>query len=712
MRIAGLYNLSKRTPMKKGKLYFKLSDKKKYILSADDKTEIPLRKGFMNDPLQPGEKADVDYEEEIVNGVTSITRLIYKGKSYPNYEKQRMPQNQNNMANNNQSDPAKAPYNFVPLNETVIEAQPIPNFDKYYDIDENIPGEINKRYTGTIELAIETITPIFIRGENENFFMVNVKGKPVIPGSSLRGMVRTLVEIISFSKFSQYNNRAMYYRSTRNDYKVFAGYLFKVGDDYKINPAIAELINNDNQIKYQLQSDHQYQIIDGSVYFSVGEFANEWKVWKFTQDTDEPALPLPDKIINSYISDEQRDEDVVDLIKSLAEQIIVNHKSKEINGNNASFSQGIPIFYTLNDSGHVYSIGHCKYHRVPYQYDISEHVLPKGEHNKKEYDFPEAIFGFLKKKNNEKDERKEFSSRVFFEDATTLEQNWQFNSSPSLPKILATPKPTSHQLYLNQKEKRELKKWDDNKTPIRGNKLYWHKSKNGDWQEMQISFSKEVFAVLLEENKITPNEFGESLTMNQKAEINLDKLPDSLKPIILTAIRQYEKQHTIIKPVKDKVTFTSRIRYENLTAEELGCLLFILDLPKECCHKIGMCKPLGLGSVAIKPTLLLSDRQKRYEKLFEVQDWYLPLINNKTIDNFKNDFETYMLKKIHVKNETSASTLWEIPRLKQLKTLLSFEPPDSIKKEWLDRTGYQDLAEFVERRVLPYPDEVIKPETY
>lgn len=69
-------------------------------------------------------------------------------------------------------------------------------------------------------------------------------------------------------------------------------------------------------------------------------------------------------------------------------------------------------------------------------------------------------------------------------------------------------------------------------------------------------------------------------------------------------------QYTIIKPIKRNIKFKSRIRFENLTKEELGALLFVLDLPENHYHKIGMGKPLGLGSIEIKPSLFIVDRKR------------------------------------------------------------------------------------------------------
>jgi CRISPR-associated protein (TIGR03986 family) len=76
-----------------------------------------------------------------------------------------------------------------------------------------------------------------------------------------------------------------------------------------------------------------------------------------------------------------------------------------------------------------------------------------------------------------------------------------------------------------------------------------------------------------------------------------------------------------IVPLRDGLTFRSRITFTNLTDGELGALLraLLLDNPvdggdpadPEHAHKIGMGKALGMGSVHLRPELYLVDRRAR-----------------------------------------------------------------------------------------------------
>ncbi|MFE3461556.1 TIGR03986 family CRISPR-associated RAMP protein [Nocardiopsis aegyptia] len=81
-----------------------------------------------------------------------------------------------------------------------------------------------------------------------------------------------------------------------------------------------------------------------------------------------------------------------------------------------------------------------------------------------------------------------------------------------------------------------------------------------------------------------------------------------------------DTQRDII-PLRDGLTFHSRITFTNLTDAELGVLLraLLLDNPvdggdpadPEYAHKLGMGKSLGMGSVHLRPELYLVDRRAR-----------------------------------------------------------------------------------------------------
>ncbi|MBK8184400.1 MAG: hypothetical protein IPK63_16615 [Candidatus Competibacteraceae bacterium] len=102
----------------------------------------------------------------------------------------------------------QAPYNFVPLPEAIFHAEPFRQHDR---LDP-------ERLHGFIELTITTETELYTRSayppdqENQTvqqsrprqaFYHLGDERRPVIPGSSLRGMTRALVEILAYSRLTR-----------------------------------------------------------------------------------------------------------------------------------------------------------------------------------------------------------------------------------------------------------------------------------------------------------------------------------------------------------------------------------------------------------------------------------------------------------------------------------------------------------------------------
>jgi CRISPR-associated protein (TIGR03986 family) len=72
-------------------------------------------------------------------------------------------------------------------------------------------------------------------------------------------------------------------------------------------------------------------------------------------------------------------------------------------------------------------------------------------------------------------------------------------------------------------------------------------------------------------------------------------------------------QKSRVKPIGAERAFFFHVDFENLDEEELGLLCYAIRPTDEFRHKLGMGKPLGLGSVCIDPLgIFLIDRQGRY----------------------------------------------------------------------------------------------------
>ena len=557
---------------------------------------------------------------------------------------------------------AKAPYNFIPLNDKVVEAESIPDFDTYHYKD---------HHTGHIDLEIETITPLYIRDtlnteemerqeKEENFInsdFFSPKGLSQIPGSSVRGMVRTLVEITSYGKFGAFDDKNLYFRGLadksnlrreyqskmssfdrrqkRTQYKMNAGFIYKDGLKYfiKAGATFGQILKRHAQEKVQAtgQNYEEFKAYNlGTEYIVVsGNMPNKKKDWVIYPSDSNERIEILEADIKAYKNDTNRSDEVPDLT------------AKAKNGD-------YPCFYvkwTDSEGKDRISFGHTAMFRLAYALSVKDHI-PKHLLEKDGFDIPEAIFG------NEN----LFAGRVFFEDALLTPGQENITRKEDITRILASPKPTTFQHYLVQDSDAisDLNHYNSPNAAIRGNKVYWHKS-GENWQET-----------------------------------DRDKM-------------QNKKIITKIQPVRPGVKFQGRIRFENLSHAELGALLFSLDLPGGCNHKLGMGKPLGLGSVKITPRLFLSDRKKRYENLsFE---WNNEIDESDRIPEFTTAFEQYVLNRI----EPGEKMLWNTERLRELKIMLDYDK--GKKSELQGKVRYMEITgrnknEFKDRPILPKPSNV------
>jgi len=558
---------------------------------------------------------------------------------------------------------ARAPYNFIPLNNNkkLISADYL-DINKYYT-------EKDGYFSGYFTLEATNPTPIFVRGtltsdlNNESSF-INQKGDTVriqnycpagnwgIPGSSVRGMIRTLIEISSFGKFGFLNDDSLYFRSfaddcltIRDEYnsymdpaedKIAAALIFKEGRKYKIIPrgSITQIprINGNDQY-FRREAVGQYLVHSG---FINGKH-HDWRIT--CSENKKYAVEIPELDIHNYENDTNRGKSTINILKEAAN------------------NEFVPcFFYSWKDEEDKYHFvfGHTRFFRIPYDNSISNCIYSQLT-DKTLTDLLNSLFGDLT-----------HSSKLCFEDLKMLKGE---EDEKSVPMILSSPKPTSFQLYLEQRANdienlNHYDMFDSEGNPIsliRGNKLYWHKSNNFNWRA----------------------------TGNQHL-------------LISQIIHQTDTQRTIIKPIKKDASFSGRIRFENLSAIELGALLFVLILNENGCHKIGMGKSLGLGSLKINPSLHLSNRLARYQSLSS--EWG-EIDANKDSSIISSLIKEFMDAVWSVVDSSNIGTdLWNHPRMKQLAIMLDWNnKPDD------EKTTYMDLADFKHRMVLPTPDKVINP---
>ncbi len=540
---------------------------------------------------------------------------------------------------------ATAPYNFVPLNTTVI----------YTDNPTNDFSQFSGK-SGYIDLRLENKTPFFIRGNGSDFFKID--GQAVVPGSSFRGLIRNMVEIMSYAKMQMYNQQHLYMRFiAAGSSKFKTNYYQKMGlaEEESNKPvkhkAQAGFLKYDKEKKqYEIWESDEVKTFEEENfrpfdYIRKGDFCEVYSgnmngkkmhyAFKFPKP-DAPKIAVPFETIKSYESD---------LTRKIKVNLLNLAKEKDA---------GIPVFYVL-EGDWVVSFGHTKNYRIPYTKSIADAVT---QEIKEDLDLAESIFG----KIDEKDPKKNLAGKVYFEDLRAIETH---ELPQKTPQVLGSPRPTSFQLYLEQANGvkttlAEQSHWDSPQAQIRGHKQYWHRQLGS---ELAAPGSTNSWAV-----------------DTHHAQFSKNVSPEPIKAL-------------------DKAVFEGRIRFENLSDVELGALLAALCLPENCCHKLGMGKPLGLGSVRVQNVQLqMKNTQNRYKNLFNDLGEFETGLEAGNVENYIVAFQNY------VKKELSATDTdyWALPRIKELYTMLNFE-----QKPAPTATRYQTSNEFRNRHVLPKPTEIL-----
>lgn len=203
-------------------------------------------------------------------------------------------------------------------------------------------------------------------------------------------------------------------------------------------------------------------------------------------------------------------------------------------------------------------------------------LLPVGDSRKKQLTPAELLFGYVEQKGS-----RALASRLRFLGATPIENQGELLHPDWIDlQILNSPKPPSPNLYFHKRQgsgsirKSELSL---EKHQIQGRKLYLHALKAAEAK------SPTDPRWIMHQDNVESHDF--------------------------------DKMRVQVRPVLANKTFAFEIRFDNLTQFEIGALLYALCPSSDFRHKLGMGKPLGLGTVQITVREIeLVDRINRYAK--------------------------------------------------------------------------------------------------
>ncbi|WP_051217828.1 TIGR03986 family type III CRISPR-associated RAMP protein [Selenomonas artemidis] len=524
--------------------------------------------------------------------------------------------------------------------------------------------------SGHIDLHFQTLTPLFIGGfdaeEEEVHGFFSPAGRPVIPGSSLRGMARSLFKIVtagSMREGEDFTNRHLYFRGMaarrgsfhdhyvdelvqsvpgqrKSKTRAQAGFLMRVGQNYCISPAKHEPVSasgNDLIGPKAWWSDQ-----DKSVVCATGKMQNKKHNERIYGAQWNVRHTIPQEVVNDYTSDKSRfsgdqQNKEFSLLDAPNLALTAPEKIKAFTGRD-DIDYLVPCFY-VERQGVVKHFGQGPYYRIAYNDSIADRVPASLRDDL--IDFTDAVFGATEY----------WAGRVSFEDAE-LEGEVKF-LSPALSKPLMEAKPTSFQLYLEQNGSHTMH-WDED-TSIRGAKLYWHR-KIGD-----------------KEWRATKDD-----------------------PVI-TGTKE-------IRPVAAGASFTTRLYFERLSQVELGALLKVFYLQrdsraegKKIAYKIGRGKSLGMGSIRLTkhPQLFIDDARSAYGS-FLTDGTIAPSVAAEEPTSYVEAFDAFAKEHMADKELKRYDLMME-----ELLTLLDWSNTEN--QVWKDKTKMMgvDNRNFRERSVLP-----------
>ena len=228
--------------------------------------------------------------------------------------------------------------------------------------------------------------------------------------------------------------------------------------------------------------------------------------------------------------------------------------------------------------------------------------------------------------------------RIYFTDAKLNEEKAKFVAKkPITLKPLGEPHPTLLGFYLKTNGTYDLQG-----SKIRGRKFYWH-------HKDKIEKKFETFA--------------DSIKMNSK-----------------------EKYNSSLQLLDFGNEFEFEVYFNNLNDDELGVLIYSLELEDDLLHKIGKGKSLGLGSCKIEIKEALLENKNKYNSFKKSKIFDGNLDKNKYIES---------AKKLGYVDENKNN-------IKELKIILKkinkLDFSKSPFPEEKDKNGWNTLAWFNKRK--------------
>lgn len=477
------------------------------------------------------------------------------------------------------------PYTFIPVNNGVKKP-----YNEYYKDENLLSGKIECTLKARTKLAVCDM----ISGTEADFFKVD--GKAVIPGSSIRGTIRSIFEALTDSCFSSANAESDDYFSSRLNKK---------------SPGLIEYNKNEN--KYILYKAERYKDEKNnqlSEYKTGDEVSFKCYSKKGKSEDIKYFKDVNNGFTKGYVHKVDRMKTNKDSIfekkgkgnviseKSiilLAENIekykpkdkkIIEEYKRQFEKMKAGNGM-LPVWYHKDGDRYYFApsqMSRAIFYTQPIDMLKEKNLDVCSDENKVCETC--ALFGIINRQNSKFVK----SSKLRFSDAVCEDKSC-FDRKYNL--LLAPPRISSFEFYLKSNEIQYCA--DSEGVTIAGRKYYWHNT----------SEVKDV--TVTDANK----------NMVKKVEL-----------------------------VKAESEFNFCVYFDNITEIQLQKIVFALNLGEnrldsDKCHKIGHGKPLGLGSAKVVVDNI-KVREFRDGKYREVQRNDIFLNNETDISENKNNVENIL----------------------------------------------------------------------
>ena len=501
------------------------------------------------------------------------------------------------------------PYNFVSLG----------------DINEiKREKRVKGNHSGKIKCSLKNLTPIFIGNKtNENVqkehkeektltLKVEDNEKYIIPASTLKGELRNIIEVLTTSCIKNVEEERLDYRGSAGGRTNVFGIIKKFptanddgiiieSDKVKVNrkkvlsnykPVFYTIKVANNSLvkdyirKGKLKPNYKRGEDDPNAINSTNEFnkvqqggtlnATLW-VSSFIPNKKYEKLLIPNEKHYSFSKSDY--EDLLYLIKQRKEAEEKKPPKDRENFYIDELKEGDTIIFEVNDKGKIENFSFSEIPRLRYKMSPLD-LIPEDFHpcTSEKLCFACRMFGTIgdhtENKNGEKKQEKitSMSSKIFISDALSINNKSKELEKKLILKSLGEPHPSLTRFYL------ENNGTYDKNFKIRGRKFYWH---HQDKIEAEKNYSNYLKTIS-------------------------DPAPSTTNSTIW-----------FLEPEQN---FEFEITFKDLTDEELGILIYSLELEKDLLHKLGKAKAFGFGSCEIKITDCLLESSEKYSSFIKAYE--------------------------------------------------------------------------------------------